>query len=120
MASVRCTVSLLANRSRKVDIELRKEKDKKLSWQLMRSAGGNLSLPVSKGNAEVIAETLTLWEHNSARKIKELVMLVVFNIKPNFMDDIINNGTKIETEEAGLYNDNPSERDVAVKLARLN
>lgn len=120
MASVRCTVSLLANKNRKVDIELRKEKDKKLSWQLIKSAGGNLSLPVSKGTGEVIAETLSLWEHNSARKIKDLVMLVVFNIKPNFMDDIINNGTTIETDEAGLYNDNPSEKDVAVRLARLN
>ena len=120
MASVRCTVALLADKRRKVDIEIRKTKDKKLAWNLMRSSGGSLSLPASKGAAEVVADMLSLWEHNPAGKIEDLVMLVVFNIKPDFMDEIINHGKTIETEEAGLYNDNPSEKDVAVRLARLN
>lgn len=120
MASVRCTVTLLANKNRKVEIEIRKSKDKKLTWHLLKSSGGSLSLPAASGVWWIVAETLSLWEHNSARKIHDLVLLVVFNIKPDFMDEIINLGKTTETEEAGLYNDNPSERDVAVKLSRLN
>ncbi len=121
MASVRCTVTLLKGKNRKVDIELSKEKDGKLLWNLIKSSGGNLSLPASKGVWEISSgEILSLWEHNSQRKVKALIMLIVFDIKQDFLDDIVNNGATIVSENAGLYNDNPSEKEVSCKLARMN
>lgn len=121
MSSVRCTVTLLSDKSRKVDVELRKEKDGKLTWKLIKSSGGSLSLLISEGTWETnYGDVLSLWDYNSKRKVQNLVMLVVFDIKQDFLDDIINNGTIIVSENAGFYNDNPSEKDVSVKLARMN
>ncbi len=121
MASVRCTVTLLKDRNRKVDIQINKEKDGTRRWSLIKSSGGSLSLPALKGGWETIhGDVLSLSEHNSQRKHKDLVMLVVWNVKPDFLDDIVNNGSTIVSDEAGLYNDNPSETDVSVKLARMN
>ena len=120
MASVRCTVTLLSNKSRKVDIELRKEKNDKLTWKLIKSSGGSLSLLIPEGVWETnYGDILSLWDHNAKRKVQDLVMLVVFDIKQDFFDDIINNGKTIVSENAGFYNDNPSEKDVSVKLARM-
>lgn len=56
---------------------------------------------------------------STARKVQNLVMLVVFDIKQNFFDEIVNSGKIMASENAGLYNDNPSEKDVSVKLARM-
>ncbi len=120
MASVRCTVTLLADKNRKVDIEIRKEKDGNRLWNLIKAAGGNLSLPTTTGAWEIIpGDTLSLWEHNSKRKVQDQVMLVVFDIKKEFMDNIISDGKTIVANDAGLYNGNPSEVDVSCKLARM-
>jgi hypothetical protein len=120
MLSVRCSVTLLKDKKRKVEIEIRKEKDGKLLWNLIKSSGGNLSLPAPKGTWETnYGDVLSLWEINPKRKVQNLVMLVVFDIKQDFFDDIFNNGKTIASEHAGLYNDNPSENEVSVKLARM-
>lgn len=121
MASVRCTVTLLKDKNRKVDIQISKEKGGKRLWNLIKSSGGNLSLPAPAGAWETNhGDVLSLWEHNARRKHKNLVMLVVWNIKPDFLDEIVNYGATIVSDEAGLYNDNPSETNVSVKLARMN
>lgn len=52
MSSIRCRVTLLSNKNRKVDIEIHKEKDGKRLWNLIKSAGGNLPLPTPNGNWE--------------------------------------------------------------------
>lgn len=121
MAGIRCTVTLLKDKNRKVDIQISKEKDGKREWNLIKSSGGNISLIASKGTWETNhGEILALWDHNSKRKVKDLVMLIIWNIKQDLFDDIINNGKTIVSEEATLYNDNPAERDVSCKLARMN
>lgn len=120
MLSVRCSVTSLKDKKRKVEIEIRKEKDGKLVWNSIKSSGGSLSLPSPKGTWETsYGDVLSLWELNPKRKVQNLVMLVVFDIKQDFFDDIINNGKTITSENADLYNDNPSENEVSVKLARM-
>lgn len=121
MLSVRCTATLLKEKKRKVEIELRKEKDGKLLWNSVKSSSGGLALSAPKGTWETnYGDVLSLWELNPKRKVQNLVALVVFDIKQDFFDDIINNGTTITSNNAGLYNDNPSEQEVSVKLARMN
>ena len=120
MSSVRCTVTLLSNKSRKVEIELRKEKCEKLTWKVIKSSGGSLSLLIPEGFWETnYGDVLSLWDTNTKRKHQKLVVLVVFDIKQDFLDDIINNGTTIVSENAGFYNDNPSETDVNDSIAQV-
>ncbi len=121
MLSVRCSVTLLKDKKRKVDIELRKEKDGKMLWKEIKSSGGNMALSAPNGTWETnYGDVLSLWDFNAKRKVQNLVMLIVFDIKQDFFDDIINNGKIITSENAGFYNDNPSEKEVSVKLARMN
>jgi hypothetical protein len=121
MASVRCTVTLLADKNRKVDIEIRKEDDGSRLWKLIKAAGGNLSLPTTTGVWEVIpGDTLALWEDSSRKIVQDRIMLVVFDINKVFMHDIISDGKTIVANNAGLYNGNPTEKDVMCKLARMN
>lgn len=121
MASVRCTVKLLNDKNRKVDIQITKEKNGKHLWNLIASSGGNLPLPASTGTWETNpGDVLSLWEHSSQRKHKDLVMLIVWNIKRDFLDDIVNYGKTFVSKEAGLYNDNPAETEVVVTLVRMN
>lgn len=121
MARVRCTVTLLEDKNRKVDIQISKDKDGKREWNLIKSSGGNIPLTSSKGTWETnYGDVLSLWERDSKRKAQDLVMLIVWNITQDFLDHIINNGTTIVSEQATLYNDNPAERDVSCKLARMN
>ncbi len=120
MLSVRCSITLLNDKKRKVEIELRKEKGGKLLWSLIKSAGGNMSLPAPTGTWETnYGDILSLWDFNAKRKMQNLVMLVVFDVKQDFFEEIVNNGKTLVSENAGLYNDNPSEKDVSVKLARM-
>ena len=112
MPSVRCSVSLLNDKSRTVDIEIKKEKGGELLWQVLKSAGGSLRLAALNGTWETnFGDILSLWEQNAKRKVQNLVTLVVFDIKQDFYEDIIGNGKAIVSENAGLYNDNPSEKD---------
>jgi hypothetical protein len=120
MSSVRCTVTLLADKNRKVDIEIRKENNGSQLWKLIKAAGGNLSLPKTTGVWEVIpGDTLALWEDGSRKPVQEGIMLVVFDINKVFMHDIVNDGKTIVANDAGLYNGNPTEKDVSCKLARM-
>jgi hypothetical protein len=127
MASIRCTVTLVSDTSRKVDIEIIKEKNSRLLWKEIKSSGGNLHLATPKGTWETnYGDVLTLWyetggtERKRYPNFKALVTLVLFDVKKDFFDDVINNGKTIETENAGLYNDNPSETEVTCKLARMH
>lgn len=121
MLSVRCTVTLIEDTKRKVEIELRKDKDGKMEWYPIKSSGGSLALSALKGTWETnYGDILSLWELNPKRKVQNLIMLIVFDIKQDFFEDIINNGKTITSENAGLYNDNPSQKDVTVKLTRMN
>ena len=120
MPRVRCTVKLLSDKKRKVDIEIHKEKNGQRLWSLIKSAGGNLYLPATTGVWETSAgDVLSLWEHNAQRTHKDLVMLVMWNIKQDFIDQIINYGKTFVSTEAGLYNDNPAETEVVCELARM-
>ncbi len=120
MPRVRCMVKLLSDKKRKVEIEIHKEKDGKGLWSLIKSVGGNLYLPATTGTWETSAgDVLSLWENNPRRNHQDLVMLVVWNIKRDFWDDIINHGKTFVSTEAGLYNDNPAETEVVCELARM-
>ncbi len=93
MPRVRCTVKLLSDKKRKVDIEIHKAKDGKGLWSLIKSAGGNLYLQAAAGTWETSAgDVLSLWEHDPSRKRQDLVLLLVWNIKRDFWDEIINQG----------------------------
>ena len=86
MLSVRCTVTLIQDTKRKVEIELRKDKDGKMEWYPIKSSGGSLALSAPKGTWETnYGDVLSLWEFNSKRKVQNLVMLVVFDIKQDFL-----------------------------------
>lgn len=122
MPRVRCTVKLLSDKNRKVDIEIHKEKDGKRLWSLIKSAGGNLRLPNTTGTWETSnGDILSLFEFNPGRnrRHQNLVMLLVWNIKRDFVDDVINNGKAFVSTEAGLYNDNPAETEVVCEFRRM-
>lgn len=118
--SVRCTVTLVADKNRKVDIEISKDNDGNQLWKLIKAAGGNLSLPKTAGVWEAIGDILALWEDSRRKPTQDGIMLVVFNIDKLFMHDIISEGKTIGPNDAGLYNGNPAEKDVTCKLARMN
>lgn len=119
MPGVRCTIKLLSEKKRKVDVEIHKEKNGKRLWSLIKPTG-NLSLPATTGTWETSnGDVLSLWENNLSRKHQDLVMLVVFNIKRDFVDEIINNGKAFVSTEAGLYNDNPAETEVVCEFKRM-
>jgi hypothetical protein len=121
MKRVRCTVTLVADKNRKVDIEIRKDNDGNQLWNLIKAAGGNLSLPKTTGVWEVIpGDTLALWEDSRRKPQQEAIMLVVFDIDKNFMYDVFSEGKTIDAPNAGLYNGNPAEKDVTCRLARMN
>jgi hypothetical protein len=127
MASIRCTVSMANDKRRKVEIEMIREKDGKLRWRELKSAGGNLHLYSSKGSWEISSgEILSLWyepegkERGKYSGLNSLITLIAFSIKQDFFDDIINRGSIVESEFASLYNHNPSEKEVLCKLARMN
>lgn len=121
MASVKCTVTLVADKNRKVDIEISKDNNGNQLWKLIKAAGGNLSLPKTTGVWEVIpGDTLALWEDSRRKPVQDGIMLVVFDVNKLFMYDIVNDGKTIGPNEAGLYNGNPAEKDVTCKLARMN
>jgi hypothetical protein len=120
MSGVRCTIKLLSEKKRKVEIEIHKEKNGQRLWSLIKPASGNLSLPATTGTWETSnGDVLSFWENNLSRKHQDLVMLVVFNIKRDFWDDIVNNGKTFVSTEAGLYNDNPTETEVLCELRRM-
>jgi hypothetical protein len=127
MASVRCTVSLLSDKNRKVDIEISKGKDNQPLWKIIKSSGGSLRLSADDGTWEVFANLLLFWYETTGAERKKMVpgytklpTLAIRAMKDDFMDDIVNNGNVIDTDEATLYNANPSEEKVSCKLARMN
>ena len=121
MKRVRCTVTLVADKNRKVDIEILKNNDGDQLWKLIKAAGGNLSLPKTTGVWEVIpGDTLALWEDSRRKPQQDGIMLVVFDIDKTFMHVIISEGKTINAPNAGLYNGNPTEKDVTCRLARMN
>ena len=121
MPGVQCRIKLLSEKKRTVDIEIHNEKNGQRLWSLIKSASGSLSLPATTGTWETSAgDVLSLWENNPRRgKHQDLVMLVVWNIKRDFWDEIVNNGKTFVSTEAGLYNDNPAETEVVCEFKRM-
>jgi hypothetical protein len=120
MPGVRCAIKLLSDKTRKVDIEIHKEKNGQRLWSLIKSVSGILSLPATTGTWETSrGDILALSEHNPRRKHQDLVMLIVWNVKQDFVDQIINNGKTFVSTEAGLYNDNPAETEVVCAFMRM-
>ena len=127
MPSIRCSVTLLSDKSHTVDIEVRKEK-KDFLWKVITASGGSLRLSANDGTWEVFGDNMLIfWYETTGKERKKLVpgytklpTLVIHLENDAFFDNIINNGKTIEDNEASLYNDNPSEKKVSGKLARMN
>ena len=131
MISVSCIVTLAADNARKVNIQIRKENDGKLLWKVVESSKGNLKLPANEGewyNSDW-SNILTLFYKNeiktkllddtilgSGKKDGTGLMLVAYNIKSDFLNDI-SNGKSIETNDAELFNGNSTEQNVKCKLS---
>lgn len=117
MISVSCTITLLANKNKKVDIELSLENDGMQAWKVFQWSQPGLYFPVRSG----------FWEHHT--DLKDFYLMAYFgasstdpriivaasNIPLNFLYDLMC-GKTYYTELASLLNSNPSERDVSCKL----
>ncbi|MGI8787374.1 MAG: hypothetical protein ACR2HG_06400 [Pyrinomonadaceae bacterium] len=124
MFSVRCTVTLLKDKNRKVDIEIFKDPKGNQLWKVIRAAGGSLRLSALEGDWDVNGgEMLSLWykpTNNEKTTPFGSITLFVEDVKQNFLQDIIGNGTSFVAENASLFNDNPSEKDVTCSFSRMN
>lgn len=120
MISVRCTVTLLSDKNRKVDIQLWKAGPDSFLWKVIESSGGNLRLPASYGtwfNTDW-SNILTLFHMSVNPKMQAGLTLVAYNVKFDFLNDIAS-GKSIVTEDAELYNGNATEQKVSCKLERM-
>ena len=122
MISVRCTVMLLSDQNRKVEIQLRKEDNGKFLWNVIASAGGSLRVPATDGTwfSADFADILTLFHTPAGHSAAQgSLTLVAYKVKPDFLNDIAS-GKSIFTDDADLYNGNAAEQKVSCKLERMN
>jgi hypothetical protein len=129
MISVTCTITLLTDNNRKVDIQIRKEDDGKLLWKIIESSKGSVKLPAEEGewfNPDW-SNILTLFYKykpkllddtilgSGAGKKEQGLMLVAYNVKSDFLTDVSNNKS-IDTNDAELFNGNYAEQKISCKL----
>ena len=99
MPSIRCSVTLLSDKSHTVDIEVRKEK-KDFLWKVITASGGSLRLSANDGTWEVFGDNMLIfWYETTGKERKKLVpgytklpTLVIHLENDAFFDNIINNG----------------------------
>ncbi|MDQ6787419.1 MAG: hypothetical protein M3033_11490 [Acidobacteriota bacterium] len=121
MSSVRCTVTLLSDKNRKVEIQLWKAGNDSFLWKVIESAGGNLRLPAAYGTwfSADFADILTLYHMQVTPKMQAGMTLTAYKVKSDFLSQIAS-GNTIVTDDAELYNGNVTEGKVSCKLERMN
>ncbi|MCY7374821.1 MAG: hypothetical protein LH472_02465 [Pyrinomonadaceae bacterium] len=120
MISAKCTVTLLSDKNRKVDIQLRKEDDGKFFWKVIEPTVGSLRVPASNGTWFIadFSDILTLFHTVGGSAAQGNLTLVAYKVKPDFLKAILS-GESIVTEDAELYNGNISEQKVSCTLQRM-
>jgi hypothetical protein len=114
MASIRCTVALLPDKNRKVDIKVWKEGTDKFLWQVIEGTGGSLRMSATSGDWFNTDWSNILTFYQSGK-----LALVAYNVKFDFLDQVAS-GKTITTDDATLFNNNPAEEKVSCKLERMN
>ncbi len=132
MISVSCSVTLASDKNRQVTLEIRKENDGKFLWKVVESSKGSIKLPADEGewyNSDWSNILTLFYKYNAKPKLlddtilgpgpnkrqEDGLMLVAYNVKFDFLNDITN-GKSIETNEAELFNGNYTEQKVSCKL----
>ena len=114
MISAKCTVALLPDKNRKVEIKVWKDGNDKFLWQVIDGAGGSLRMSASSGdwfNSDW-SNILTFFQSGK-------LALVAYQVKSDFLDQVAS-GKTITTDDAMLFNNNPAEEKVSCKLERMN
>ncbi len=121
MISVRCIVTLLSDKNRKVEIQLWKAGADSFLWKLIASSGGSLRVPASYGTWFIadFTDILTLFHGSPSTANPPSLTLVAYKVKPDFLNDIAS-GKSIVTDDADLYNGNATEQKVSCKLELMN
>ena len=112
MITVTCAIALTTDAARKIKVQLNKDGDD-LTWKVLESSREGLKTKSSKGKWIAPfdwSKILTLIDDSGG------IVLVAYKIKNDFWNDLTSNKT-IETDDAELYNGNPSETKVTVKLS---
>ena len=129
MLTVKCTVALNIDKTKFTDIEIGKNGNV-FYWKVLKASGGSLGLSATEGTWDMTGDMLSLWYEmkddelkNYQKKYKgmnSLIALIMFDVKTSFYEDIIKNGKTYTVENAGLYNNNPAQKDVSCVLKRKN
>lgn len=129
MTTVKCTATLISDKTKYIDIEIGKD-GKTFYWNVLKSGGGSLRLSATGGSWDMTGDMLSLWYEMKGEELKKyqkkytsmksLITLIMFDVKASFYEDIVKNGKTYTAENAGLYNDNPSQKEVSCKLSRMN
>lgn len=108
MQKANCEISLIADSSRKMKIQLFNDQ----TWKTIETSGGGLK--ISANNGTWISPFN--WSNIVTCLSNDRLVLVIYNISDRFWNDL-SSGKTVESNDGSLFNGNFNEEKVSCKLS---